>query len=112
MTGKAGSRRGGGKAPGAASPVSGSLLPADLGRSLRLLDDGDLDRLLRAVRAEARRRGRDGAGAAKPARTTPVADVAIGRLRPHERDYTVWDKHAAIAPGSTATDRFASTGGL
>ena len=34
-------------------------LPADLGKSLRLLDDEQLDRLTKAVTEEARRRGRD-----------------------------------------------------
>ena len=41
-----------GKAPGPA-------LPADLGRSLRWLDDEQLDRLIKAVTEEARRRGRE-----------------------------------------------------
>ena len=36
----------------------GVALPADLGRSLRLLDDDGLDRLMKAVTEEARRRGR------------------------------------------------------
>ena len=44
---------------GTGSRVADALaLPANLGRSLRHLDDGDLDRLLEAVAAEARRRGR------------------------------------------------------
>ncbi len=57
-TGK-GTRPGGepGKRDGSRS--AGTLaLPANLGRSLRHLDDEDLDRLLEAVAAEARRRGR------------------------------------------------------
>lgn len=37
----------------------GVTLPADLGRSLRLLDDDGLDRLMKAVIEEARRRGRN-----------------------------------------------------
>ena len=56
------------EASGATSPVSGQdrpakapglALPADLGRSLRLLNDEQLDRLAKAAFEEARRRGRD-----------------------------------------------------
>ena len=55
------------QAPGAAFPgsgidrqakTSGVALPADLDRSLRLLDDAQLDRLAKAVADEVRRRGR------------------------------------------------------
>ena len=55
------------QAPGAASAgsgigrqakTSGVALPADLDRSLRLLDDAQLDRLTKAVAGEVRRRGR------------------------------------------------------
>ena len=35
------------------------MLPADLERSLRHLDDAELDRLLEAAAAEAQRRGRE-----------------------------------------------------
>ena len=41
-------------------------LPSDLAGSLRHLDDGQLDRLLRAVAEEARRRGRPGDGEPSP----------------------------------------------
>ncbi len=37
----------------------GIALPADLGRSLRLLDDAQLDRLTKAATDEVRRRGRN-----------------------------------------------------
>ena len=56
------------QAPGAAPSAPGShrpstngrlALPADLGRSLRLLDDDALDRLVKAAIEEARRRGHD-----------------------------------------------------
>ena len=56
------------EASGVTSPVSGQdrpakapglALPADLGRSLRLLNDEQLDRLAKAAFEEARRRGRD-----------------------------------------------------
>ena len=55
------------QAPGAAFPgsgidrqakISGVVLPADLDRSLRLLDDAQFDRLTKAVAGEVRRRGR------------------------------------------------------
>ena len=63
--GPGGTRR---QAPGATSPDSSLdrsaklpnlALPADLGRSLRLLDDAGLDRLMKAVIEEAGRRGLD-----------------------------------------------------
>ena len=41
-----------------ATGKAGLALPADLGRSLRLLDDDALDRLVEAAIGEARRRGR------------------------------------------------------
>ena len=52
-------------------------LPSDLAGSLRHLDDGQLDRLMRAVAAEARRRGRpvDAGGVCLPA---PAPDKASG----------------------------------
>ncbi len=60
-------------------------LPADLGRSLRLLDDGQLDRLTKAVTDEVRRRGRnppDGPSAAsRSANRTPAK---AGRTKPEE----------------------------
>ncbi len=69
---------------GGGSRVSGTLaLPANLGRSLRHLDDGDLDRLLEAVAAEARRRGRPagktsgGKARGKPAPVTPGQEKLI-----------------------------------
>ncbi|MYE02533.1 MAG: hypothetical protein F4Y03_14920 [Alphaproteobacteria bacterium] len=68
MTGKPGSRETRRQAPKPASPASGRARPAkapglalraDLGRSLRLLDDDALDRLVQAALGETRRRGRD-----------------------------------------------------
>lgn len=44
--------------PGAEAKTPGIALPADLGRSLRLLDDTQIDRLAGAVADEVRRRGR------------------------------------------------------
>ncbi len=62
MTDKPGSRKSRRPAPAPAparpSREPGVALPADLGRSLRLLDDDALDRLLEAAIGEARRRGR------------------------------------------------------
>ena len=52
-------------------------LPSDLAGSLRHLDDGQLDRLMRAVAEEARRRGRPvGAGGVCP--PAPAPDKASG----------------------------------
>ncbi len=62
MTGKPGSRdsrrRAPAPAPARGSGKAGLALPADLGRSLRVLDDDALDLLLEAAVGEARRRGR------------------------------------------------------
>ncbi len=67
MARRPGSGKTPGQAPGAASPGSGIereettpgiALPADLGRSLRLLEDAQLDRLAEAVTDEVRRRRR------------------------------------------------------
>ena len=63
--GTGGSRRQGPKAASSASghnrptTKTGLALPADLGRSLRLLDDDALDRLVKAAIEEARRRGHE-----------------------------------------------------
>ena len=68
MTGRRGGSGQDEQAPGAASqragdrpsPADGTrglVLPADLDRALRYLDDAELDRLQQAVSAEARRRG-------------------------------------------------------
>ena len=53
------------------------VLPSDLSGSLRHLDDGQLDRLLRAVAKEARRHGRpvDGGGTSPP---PPAPNKATG----------------------------------
>ena len=77
--------------------VGGMALPADLERSLRHLDDAQLDRLLEAVTAEAQRRGRtDGRKSGtetrgKPAAVTPGQERLI--LAAHEAGL----KPAAIA---------------
>ncbi|MDE0617547.1 MAG: hypothetical protein OXH87_08155 [Rhodospirillaceae bacterium] len=72
-------------------------LPADLERSLRHLDDAQLDRLLEAAAAEAQRRGRTGGRKpgketrGKPAAVTPGQERLI--LAAHEAGL----KPAAIA---------------
>ena len=64
MTGRAGAggapRKAASSDPGFDRPPNAPVvaLPADLGKSLRLLDDDGLDRLKKAVIEEARRRGR------------------------------------------------------
>ena len=61
--------------------AGGMALPADLERSLRHLDDAQLDRLLEAAAAEAHRRGRtDGRKPGTGSRGTPAA-VTPGQVR-------------------------------
>ena len=84
------------QAPGAASPgsglnrqakMSGIALPTDLGRSLRLLDDAQLDRLAEAVTDEVRRRGRSGPGRPTLAGRSPKRTPAkAARARPDKPD--------------------------
>ena len=76
----------------------GSLaLPADLGHSLRYLDDAQLDRLLEAAGAEARRRGRlDGKTAGGGTRGKP-APVTPGQERLILAAFEAGLKPAAIA---------------
>jgi len=70
-------------------------LPADLGRSLRLLDDAQLDRLTKAVTDEIRRRGRNPPDSpsvgGRSAKRTPVK---AGRAKPDEPD-----RAATVTPG-------------
>ena len=92
----------------------GIALPADLGRSLRLLDNAQLDRLMKAVADEVRRRGRNapdrpsvaGRSAssiqAKTARAKPTgpdnaATVTSGQQRLILAAYKASLKPAAIA---------------
>ena len=84
--GKHGAVRSAGKVSdaGAGGNRPGSLaLPSDLGRALRYLDDAQLDRLLEAAAAEARRRGRQdgktagGGTRGKPAPVTPGQERLI-----------------------------------
>ena len=77
-------RHGATRPPGGDSDTVGRpvLLPADLARALRRLDDAELDRLLEAAGAEARRRGRRDArtAGAKPRRTRPAVTPGQERL--------------------------------
>ena len=82
MARRAGSGKTPRQAPDAASPGSGLdrqaktlglALPADLGRSLRLLDDGRLDRLAETVADEVRRHRRN----------TPDRPTEAGRSPKH-----------------------------
>ena len=70
-------------------------LPADLGRSLRLLDDAQLDRLTKAVTDEVRRRGHNPPDSpsvgGRSAKRTPVK---AGRAKPDEPD-----RAATVTPG-------------
>ena len=80
--GKHGVDRSAGNVAGAGGNRPGSLaLPSDLDRALRHLDDAQLDRLLEAAAAEARRRGRpDGKTAGGGTRGNP-APVTPGQER-------------------------------
>lgn len=111
------------QAPGAASAgsgidrqakASGVALPADLDRSLRLLDDVQLDRLTKAVADEVRRRGHSApdnqsvgsrsakyipakAVRAKPDRPEKAATVTAGQERLILAAWKAGLKPAAIA---------------
>ena len=85
-TGKRGGRQPvhGASEGGAGAHRPGALaLPADLDRSLRHLDDADLDRLVEAATAEARRRGRQagktsqGRARGRPAPVTPGQEKLV-----------------------------------
>ena len=114
------------QAPGAASPASGPdrkakapglALPADLDRSLRLLDDAQLDRLLQSARAEARRRGRDvpaespgaaqlaaGLGPAEPARTKSKARKPSPTVTPGQERLILAAFKAGLGPAAIAKE--------
>ena len=105
------------QASGAASPGSGLdrqpktpglALPADLGRSLSLLEDAQLDRLAAAVADEVRRRGSNAPDspsvADRPARRTPAKTEPA---RPKAADGA-----AAATPGQERLIRAAFEAGL
>ena len=75
--------------------MPGLALPANLGKSLRLLDDAQLDRLAKAVTREARRRGfrmpneaSAGRGSKRP-----------GQAKPAPREPAASGKAAAVTAG-------------
>lgn len=86
-------------------------LPSDLAGSLRRLDDGQLDRLMRAVADEARRRGRpvDAGGVCPPAPAPdkasglPAATAAIGKTK---------KRAGSIPPGQEKVIRAAFEAGV
>ena len=82
MTGKPGSgkSRRPATAPARPSREPGVALPADLGRSLRLLDDDALERLVEAAIGEARRRGR-AAPEASPGESRQADPPGAGKSR-------------------------------
>ena len=67
----------------------GIALPADLGRFLRLLDNAQLDRLMKAVADEVRRRGRN----------APERASVAGRLARHIPAKKAWAKLVTIGTG-------------
>ena len=90
-------------------------LPTDLAGSLRHLDDGQLEQLLRAVTKEARRRGRPPGDEAPPAprsgsnetqgRTAPAGKVMRGRrspLPPGQEKVIRAAFEAGVKPGTIA----------
>ena len=90
--------RDGGKKPGGHGRKTGRpMLPADLERSLRHLDDAELDRLVAAATAEARRRGRQaGKTSGGKARGRP-APVTTGQEKLILAAFEAGLKPAAIA---------------
>ena len=89
------------QAPGAASSGSGIdcqaktpgvALPADLDRSLRLLDEAQLDRLAEAVAGEVRRRGRS-------APDNPSVEGRSAKHTPAKAAQAKPDKPAAVSAG-------------
>lgn len=105
------------QAPGAAAPgsdpdrqprKSGIALPADLGRSLRLLDDAQLDRLAAAVTDEVRRRGRSPPGSlSETGRSERRTPAKAARAKPDEPD-----RAATATPGQERLIRAAFEAGL
>ena len=92
------------QAPGTPAPGPGLdrqagkskiALPTDLGRSLRLLDDAQLDRLTKAVTDEVRRRGRNPPDSPSAAgRSAKRIPTRAARAKPEEPD-----RAATVTPG-------------
>ena len=85
------------QASDAKSGAPGLALPTDLGRSLRLLDDEQLDRLAKAVGAEQGRRGRNAAGTLPAARVLPA--VKPGPANPAGSEPAAPDRAASLTLG-------------
>ena len=86
----------------------GLALPANLGRSLRLLDDAELDRLAAAVADEVRRRGRSAPGSPSAAgRSEKRTPAKAARAKPDEPD-----RAAAATPGQERLIHAAFEAGL
>lgn len=98
-------------APGADRPAAAPrlALPTDIARSLRLLDDGQLDRLAEAVGAEVRRRGRDAADGPPAAHTRRRAKSAAMKPAAPKSDAP---DGAAVTPGQERLILAASEAGL
>ena len=95
----------------------GIALPADLGRSLRLLDDDQLDRLAKAVVEEARRRGHDAAGepsvsepkpakpgSARPTRARPARAGSAASITPGQERLILAALEAGLKPAAIARE--------
>lgn len=100
-------------APAAGRPAKapGLALPADLGKSLRLLDDGQLDRLMRAVTEEARRRGRavpddapSGPGSKRPRPNKPGASGKAATVTPGQERLILAAHEAGLGPAAIARE--------
>ena len=95
---------------------SGIALPADLGRSLRLLGDAPLDRLMETVTDEVRRRGRNPpdspsvvgrwarATLAKAGRATPEEPVRAATVTPGQERLILAALEAGLRPAAIAKE--------
>ncbi len=91
-------------------------LPVDLGRSLGLLDDAQLDRLTKAVADEVRRRGRNPPGSpsvrgrsakrtqAKPGRAKPEEPVGAATVTPGQERLILAAFEAGLRPAAIAKE--------
>lgn len=97
--------------------LPGIALPADLDRSLRLLDDDQLNRLAKAVAEEASRRGHDAAGepsaserksertgAARQARARPARTGAAASVTPGQERMILAALKAGLKPAAIARE--------
>ena len=94
----------------------GIALLADLGKSLRLLDDEQLDRLMKAVTEEARRRGRDmpedSHGGSRPGRPEPAksarakagASAGAAGVTPGQERLILAAHEAGLRPAANARE--------